>query len=286
MSFFDFRSLLSRSQVFSVEESANKDPKKVDDLEHTLAERDILERKKELLKRLENSQKYRIRLQQYKAKLDMYADELDARADELDEREKEVADKEASFEEREKALFERVKKEAIRSMVEQKRLLDIELEEKNTELGRLQDAEGKILDWASRMEKKERSFFNELLSDVNKYQKYRMSFDGFEFEEYVAATLRKSGYSNVQLTPKSNDYGADIIAETGGIKHVFQCKYYSAQVGIEAVQQVHAAKSFYDAHVAVVVTNSVFTRPARLLAGELGVVLWDGEKLSELTKGE
>lgn len=79
------------------------------------------------------------------------------------------------------------------------------------------------------------------------------------------------------FTQKSGDYGADVIAEKDGIKYVFQCKYYTTQVGIEAVQQIYAAKDFYSAHVAIVVTNSVFSKAAKVLARELGVVLWDGE---------
>ena len=38
---------------------------------------------------------------------------------------------------------------------------------------------------------------------------------GDEFEEYLAAHFRKLGY-HVSLTPKSNDYGADLIIKKDG----------------------------------------------------------------------
>ena len=40
----------------------------------------------------------------------------------------------------------------------------------------------------------------------------------------------------------------------------------------------------YRAHVAVVVTNSVFTIAAKTLAENTGVILFDGEKLDQLKK--
>ena len=101
--------------------------------------------------------------------------------------------------------------------------------------------------------------------------------------------LQKNGYENVYVTQRSNDYGADILAEKDGVKYVFQCKYYTSMVGIEAVQQIYSAKDYYDAHIAVVVTNNVFTKAAKSLAKELKVILWDCEtihKLSEAKKAE
>lgn len=52
------------------------------------------------------------------------------------------------------------------------------------------------------------------------------------------------------------------------------------------MQQIYAAKEHYDAHVAIVVTNSVYTKAAKILADELNVVLWDCEDVSILSKGK
>ena len=49
------------------------------------------------------------------------------------------------------------------------------------------------------------------------------------------------------VTPQSGDQGADLIIEKYGLKFVVQCKFYSNPVGNKAVQEVIAAKGFYDA---------------------------------------
>lgn len=77
----------------------------------------------------------------------------------------------------------------------------------------------------------------------------------------------------VELTPASGDQGADLIVYLQDFKIVIQAKNYAGKVGNSAVQEAHAAKGFYAAHVAMVVTSSDFTQSARDLAGELGVLL-------------
>ena len=39
---------------------------------------------------------------------------------------------------------------------------------------------------------------------------------GEEFERYVAALLRANGFSNVQMTKASGDYGVDVLASKDG----------------------------------------------------------------------
>jgi HJR/Mrr/RecB family endonuclease len=109
--------------------------------------------------------------------------------------------------------------------------------------------------------------------------------DGFQFEEYIAGLMMKNGYSNVIVTQKSRDFGADITAERQEVKYVIQCKYYTSLVGIEAVQQIYAAKIHYNANVAVVATNSFYTKAAETLASDLGVVLWDGQEIHDMFEG-
>lgn len=99
--------------------------------------------------------------------------------------------------------------------------------------------------------------------------------NGIQYEMYVADKLNSKGYTNVSLTPKSGDFGADIIAYEGSRKFCFQCKYYSGSVGISAVQEVMGAKSYYDCDVAVVVTNSKLTASAKELALKSGVVVME-----------
>ncbi len=98
--------------------------------------------------------------------------------------------------------------------------------------------------------------------------------DGFKFEQVCARRLRRNGYRHVTVTQESGDQGLDIIAWRRGKKYGIQCKYYSHPVGNKAVQEAHAGASFYDCEVAVVMTNTTFTRQAEELAQRTSVKLW------------
>lgn len=99
--------------------------------------------------------------------------------------------------------------------------------------------------------------------------------DGHDYEYQVANYLRNHGYTNVKVTRASSDFGVDIIAHKKGYKYAVQCKYYSNPVGVGAVQEVVAGKSFYSCDYAMVVTNNTFTQPAQTLAKSNNVILLD-----------
>ena len=92
------------------------------------------------------------------------------------------------------------------------------------------------------------------------------------FEAFVAALFDKQGYY-VVLTPYSGDKGADVVArqrgkETGGL--LIQAKHRQAggKADKHAVDEVLAAKSFYEKEYGVsfqlaVITNREFNKPAR-----------------------
>lgn len=107
---------------------------------------------------------------------------------------------------------------------------------------------------------------------------------GLEFERYCGYILQKNSFSEIKITQASGDHGIDILAEKGGIKYAFQCKCYSNNVGNEAVQQAHTGKCLYHMDIAVVITNRHFTQQAQEDAKQLGVKLWDRDKLEELIK--
>ncbi len=109
---------------------------------------------------------------------------------------------------------------------------------------------------------------------------------GYDFEQYCADLLSKNSFINVKVTKKSGDQGIDILAEKDYVKYAIQCKYYTSPVGNTAVQEAFAGKSYYGCHIAVVMTNNTFTDSARQLASQLGVVLWDGNFISELQKAD
>ena len=100
--------------------------------------------------------------------------------------------------------------------------------------------------------------------------------DPFNYEKLCANHFQSKGYT-CALTPKSGDYGADIIATDirNGKKIAIQCKFYGKghKVGIKAVQEVISAKQYYKCNEAWVVSNSVYTAQAEELAEETGVEL-------------
>ncbi len=104
---------------------------------------------------------------------------------------------------------------------------------------------------------------------------------GISLELECAEILRRNKWQP-QLTPKSGDQGADIIAQKGKMKLVVQCKNYESAVGNDAVQQIIAAKSFFDATIAAVVSKSGFTKSAIQLAEKTNVLLLSLTELDEI----
>lgn len=122
-------------------------------------------------------------------------------------------------------------------------------------------------------------------SKIGSKQKQGFAFDqmnGYEFENFCAELLRKNGFENIDVTPKSGDQGVDILAMKDGIRYAVQCKCYSSNVGNTSVQEVHAGKNFYNCHVGVVMSNAEFTQGAISLAAATGVLLWDRWKLKDM----
>lgn len=105
---------------------------------------------------------------------------------------------------------------------------------------------------------------------------------GEEFEEFLKAHFEKLGYK-VDTTPKSNDYGADLVMDKNGYRTVVQAKRWIDKVGIEAVQQIIGAKSYYRANKCIVITNNYFTHNAiNLAAVNREVELWDRKVLIKM----
>lgn len=105
---------------------------------------------------------------------------------------------------------------------------------------------------------------------------------GEEFEEYVAELLRFQGYKT-RITPRSGDYGVDIVASKDGIKTAVQIKRYSRKLDQKPIREAVAGMAVrqYGCTKAMVVTNSTFTKAAEFLAKESGCELVDREKLGE-----
>ena len=67
---------------------------------------------------------------------------------------------------------------------------------------------------------------------------------GIEFEDYVAQRLRYAGW-DVSTTPRTGDFGVDLIASKDNQRMAIQCKCYGKPVGISAIQQVVTGATHY-----------------------------------------
>lgn len=105
---------------------------------------------------------------------------------------------------------------------------------------------------------------------------------GEEFEEFLQLHFKKEGYKT-HLTPKTGDYGADLVVKKGRERIVVQAKRWKQNVGVEAVQQAVASIKYYNAHRAMVITNNFFTENAKNLAKANKVTLIDRNDILRLT---
>lgn len=119
-------------------------------------------------------------------------------------------------------------------------------------------------------------YLNSSLSDLDK-------LDGIEFEEYCKTMFEKRGYK-ARTTPKSHDFGADLVLEKDGIVTVVQAKRYKGIVGIAAVQQAIGSMKYYGASKCMVITTNYFTDAAKELARANDVTLYDRNFLLSVTK--
>jgi restriction system protein len=88
---------------------------------------------------------------------------------------------------------------------------------------------------------------------------------GTEFEDYVAARLRRAGW-RVTFTSVIGDYGVDLIAQRDGKSVAIQCKRRAKSVGVAAVQQVVSGARHHGCTKSILVSNQEFTRAAKQLA--------------------
>ncbi len=108
------------------------------------------------------------------------------------------------------------------------------------------------------------------------------SLSGNEFEEFLYYLFLNMGFE-VTLTPKSHDYGADLILKIYNKTIVVQSKLYTSHsIGISSVQEVYSSIKYYNADLGIVVTNSKFSKNSINLANSTNVLLWDKNMLIRL----
>lgn len=107
--------------------------------------------------------------------------------------------------------------------------------------------------------------------------------NGLDFEFWVAAQLRKFGW-DAAATTVSGDQGVDVVAIKNSVKVGIQCKLYSTNVGNKAVQEIIAAKAYFDFDYGAVITNAGYTRSAKELADKSRVRLLSQFDISEFDR--
>ncbi|HEY9733378.1 MAG TPA: restriction endonuclease [Drouetiella sp.] len=110
------------------------------------------------------------------------------------------------------------------------------------------------------------------------------TMSGAQFELLLADYFRDQGY-RVELTQTTGDFGADLILRKGKQRIVVQAKRWRRSVGVSSVQEVIAARQYYKATDALLVTNSALTRNAIKLAAGTDVTVWNRSCLIEKFSG-
>ncbi len=109
---------------------------------------------------------------------------------------------------------------------------------------------------------------------------------GVEFENLILDKFSSLGFK-VESTPKTGDFGADLIVENNeGSRVIIQCKRFKSKVNLKAVQEVVGAMGHYAGDIGIVITNNSFLNSAIKLAESHDIELWDGESLVSFLSGD
>ncbi len=104
---------------------------------------------------------------------------------------------------------------------------------------------------------------------------------GTEFEHYLDKLFKSQGYQ-VEMTPLTGDYGADLILHKDHKRIAVQAKCYIGSVGVAAVQEALSGMAYYQCHSAWVVTTGNYTAHAVELATKSKVRLFGRNELGKL----
>jgi hypothetical protein len=101
---------------------------------------------------------------------------------------------------------------------------------------------------------------------------FEVEMKGLQFERDTALRFNELGWQ-VQTTPQSRDYGADLVCSVGNEKLIVQCKDYTRPIGIQAIQEVIGATSHYKGTIAALIFRGRVTKHAHALALSNNVVV-------------
>ncbi|ONK09292.1 restriction endonuclease [Streptomyces sp. MP131-18] len=126
------------------------------------------------------------------------------------------------------------------------------------------------------------------LLEVNRSMSQIDGMDPDDFEHMVAALLRRDGCTEVQKVGRTNDGGRDVIGFLpDGRSMVVQCKRFAPDrtVGDKDMRDLLGTRTNFRADVAVLVTNTRFSRNALTTAARNAIVLVHRDLLDSWRKG-
>lgn len=111
------------------------------------------------------------------------------------------------------------------------------------------------------------------------------SLSGEDFERLLARLFYRKGYQ-VEFTPRTEDYGVDLILCKDNRRIAVQAKRYSPDRKItnKQVRELAGGRDYYGCQVGLLITTSYFTAPAKEQAKVNDIVLWDRDRLARELK--
>ena len=106
----------------------------------------------------------------------------------------------------------------------------------------------------------------------------------FQFEEYVKEIFLRQDWDRVELTPRTNDGGKDLILWKDNNTVLVECKKWNKPIGRPVVQKLHSAQITCGAVGAYIITTDKATKPAEDYARDVGIEIITGEELSRLAR--
>lgn len=104
------------------------------------------------------------------------------------------------------------------------------------------------------------------------------------FEKQIAAYYSKLDYK-ITMTPKSYDYGVDIIAEKDNEKIAIQVKLYDVRISnYKDIMYLYAGCKYYNCIKAVFITNGLISQNAKNVAKKLEVEYFENWAMDDSLK--
>lgn len=113
-------------------------------------------------------------------------------------------------------------------------------------------------------------------TDFDKFKLALQEMTPRNFEIFAGDLFTALGYDSI-VTPYVSDYGCDVIATKDDLKIVVQCKHTirDGTITADAIREIYAAKSFYEADKAIIFTNGKLASNSVRFAEHLRVSVWD-----------